>query len=128
VRGEINEDSSIGNSSPALVVGDVVIVGPAHEVAMRPPSKANIKGDVRGFDARTGKLLWTFHTIPERGEAGYETWLDGSAEYTGNAGVWAAMAADPELGLVYCAPATIFMARASCASTLKPASGSGTTS
>jgi quinoprotein glucose dehydrogenase len=101
VRGEINEDSSIGNSSPALVVGDVVIVGPAHEVAMRPPSKANIKGDVRGFDARTGKLLWTFHTIPERGEPGYETWLDGSAEYTGNAGVWAAMAADPELGLVY---------------------------
>jgi quinoprotein glucose dehydrogenase len=101
VRGEINEDSSIGNSSPALVVGDVVIVGPAHEVAMRPPSKANIKGDVRGFDARTGKLLWTFHTIPERGESGYETWLDGSAEYTGNAGVWAAMAADAELGYVY---------------------------
>jgi quinoprotein glucose dehydrogenase len=101
VRGEINDDSSIGNSSPAIVVGDVVIVGPAHEVAMRPPSKANLKGDVRGYDVRTGRHLWTFHTIPARGEPGYETWLEGSAEYTGNAGVWAPMAADLELKLVY---------------------------
>jgi quinoprotein glucose dehydrogenase len=101
VRGEVTDKSSIGNSSPAIVVGDVVIVGPAHEVAMRPPSKANLKGDVRGYDVRTGRLLWTFHTIPTRGEPGYETWLEGSAEYTGNAGVWAAMSADPELGFVY---------------------------
>ena len=101
VRGEVNDKSSIGNSSPALIVGDVVIVGPAHEVGMRPPSKANLKGDVRGYDVHTGKLLWTFHTIPVRGEPGYETWLNGSAEYTGNAGVWAPMTADAELGYVY---------------------------
>jgi quinoprotein glucose dehydrogenase len=101
VRGEVNDKSSIGNSSPAIVVGDVVIVGPAHEVGMRPPSKANLKGDVRGFDVRTGKLLWTFHTIPARGEPGYETWLDGSADVVGNAGVWAPMTADAELGYVY---------------------------
>ncbi|HEU4619164.1 MAG TPA: pyrroloquinoline quinone-dependent dehydrogenase [Gammaproteobacteria bacterium] len=101
LRGEVNAKSSVGNSSPPLVVGDVVIVGPAHQVAMRPPSKANIKGDVRAYDVRTGKRLWTFHTIPARGEPGYETWLDGSAEYTGNAGVWAPMSADAELGLVY---------------------------
>jgi quinoprotein glucose dehydrogenase len=101
VRGEINEKSSIGNTSPAVIVGDTVIVGPAHEVAMRPPSKANLKGDVRGYDVRSGRLSWTFHTIPERGEPGYETWLEGSAEYTGNAGVWARMSADEELGLVY---------------------------
>jgi len=101
VRGEVNEKSSIGNSSPATIVGDTIVVGPAHDVAMRPPSKANLKGDVRGYDARTGRLLWTFHTIPEPGEPGYETWLDGSAEYTGNAGVWGPMAADEELGLVY---------------------------
>ena len=68
---------------------------------MRPPSKANLKGDVRGYDVRTGKLLWTFHTIPQRGEPGYETWLNGSAEYIGNAGVWAPMTADAELGYVY---------------------------
>ena len=101
LRGEINEDSSIGNSSPAIIVGDTVVVGPAHAVGMRAPSKANLKGDVRGFDVRTGRQLWTFHTIPEPGEPGYETWLEGSAEYTGNAGVWAPMAADEELGLVY---------------------------
>ncbi|HEX6997660.1 MAG TPA: pyrroloquinoline quinone-dependent dehydrogenase [Gammaproteobacteria bacterium] len=101
VRGETGEHSSIGNSSPPLVVGDTVVVGPAHEVAMRPRSKANLKGDVRGYDARTGRLRWTFHTIPEPGEPGYETWLEGSAEFTGNAGVWAPMAADEELGYVY---------------------------
>ncbi|HZF32143.1 MAG TPA: pyrroloquinoline quinone-dependent dehydrogenase [Gammaproteobacteria bacterium] len=101
IRGEMTDKRSIGNSSPALVIGDVVVVGPAHDVAMRPRDKENIKGDVRGFDARTGKLLWTFHTIPAKGEPGYETWLDGSAEYTGNAGVWARMSADTELGLVY---------------------------
>jgi glucose dehydrogenase len=101
VRGEVNEKSSIGNSSPAMIVGETIVVGPAHAVAMRPPSKANIKGDVRGYDVRTGRHLWTFHTIPEPGEPGYETWLDGSAEYTGNAGVWAPMSADEELGLVY---------------------------
>lgn len=101
VRGEVNEKASIGNSSPATVVGDTIVVGPAHDVAMRPPSKANLKGDVRGYDARTGRHLWTFHTIPEPGEPGYETWLEGSAEYTGNAGVWGPMAADEELGYVY---------------------------
>jgi quinoprotein glucose dehydrogenase len=101
VRGEVNDKSSIGNTSPALIVGNTVIVGPAHDVAMRPPSKANLKGDVRAYDVRTGRRLWTFHTIPEPGEPGYETWLEDSAEYTGNAGVWARMSADEELGLVY---------------------------
>ena len=101
VRGEVTSKTSIGNSSPALVIGDVVIVGPAHDVGMRPPSKKNLKGDVRGYDVRSGKLLWTFHTIPVKGEPGYETWLDGSAETASNAGVWAPMAADPELGFVY---------------------------
>ena len=91
----------IGLNAPPLVVGDVIVVGAAHAVGTRPPFMRNVKGDVRGFDARTGELLWTFHTIPERGEPGYETWYDGSADYTGNAGVWAPMSADPELGLVY---------------------------
>jgi quinoprotein glucose dehydrogenase len=91
-----------GSSSPPLVVGDVVIVGPAGGVGARPNAKTQVKLDVRGFDARTGKLLWTFHTIPEKNEFGYDTWLTpGSAEYTGNAGAWGPLAADPELGLVY---------------------------
>jgi quinoprotein glucose dehydrogenase len=91
----------IGSTSPPMVVNDVIIVGPAHGVGARPNSKAQSKGDVRGFDALTGELKWTFHTIPERGEFGYDSWLDGSAEYTGNAGAWGPLSADPELGLVY---------------------------
>jgi quinoprotein glucose dehydrogenase len=91
----------IGLTVPPLVVGDVIIVGSAHAVSFRPPSKANVKGDVRAFDARTGEKLWTFHTIPEPGEPGADTWLNGSASFTGNAGVWAPMSADPELGMVY---------------------------
>ena len=92
---------SIGASSPATVVGDVIVVGSAHHVGMRPPSMVNTPGDVRGFDARTGKLLWTFHTIPEAGEPGNETWLEDSWTYTGNAAVWGAMSYDPETGYVY---------------------------
>ena len=91
-----------GSSSPPLVVGDVVVVGPAGGVGARPNAKSQVKLDVRGFDARTGRLLWTFHTIPEKGELGYDTWLTpGSAEYTGNAGAWGPLSADPALGLVY---------------------------
>ena len=96
------EHIEAGSSSPAIVVGDVVIVGPAGGIGARMSSKTQAKLDVRGFDVRSGKLLWTFHTIPEKGELGYDTWLTpGSAEYTGNAGVWAPMAADLALGFVY---------------------------
>jgi quinoprotein glucose dehydrogenase len=96
-----NRDLDIGLNAPPLVVGDVIVVGAAHAIGTSPPLKRNVKGDIRGFDAKTGELLWTFHTIPEANEPGYETWYDGSADYTGNAGVWAPMSADPELGLVY---------------------------
>ena len=91
----------VGLTAPPLVAGNTIIVGSAHQVSFRPPSKANVKGDVRAFDAASGKLLWTFRTIPGPGEIGYETWLEGSADFTGNAGVWAPMSADPDLGLVY---------------------------
>jgi quinoprotein glucose dehydrogenase len=57
---------------------------------------------VRGFDVRTGKRLWIFHNIPKKGEFGYDTWLKpGSAEDAGNAGDWAQISADEELGLAY---------------------------
>ena len=52
-----------------------------------PGSKTNQKGYVRGFDVRTGKRLWILHTIPRPGEFGADTWLEGSAAYTGNTGV-----------------------------------------
>lgn len=95
------DDIDIGISFPPLVVDGVIIAGAAHEVGMRPVSASNVKGDIRGFDADTGELLWTFKTIPEPGQPGHETWLDGSAAYTGNAGVWAPMSADVDRGHVY---------------------------
>ena len=92
---------TIGASSPPTVVGNVIVVGSAHHIGLRPPSMVNTPGDVRGFDARTGRLLWTFKTIPEAGEEGNETWLDDSATYTGNAAVWAPISFDAETGYVY---------------------------
>jgi quinoprotein glucose dehydrogenase len=99
--GQGREDLDIGNSMPALVMNDVIVVGPAMAVSMRPPSKYNVKGDVRAYDVRTGEHLWTFKTIPEAGEPGSETWLGDGAEISGNAGVWAPLSGDPELGLAF---------------------------
>ncbi len=92
---------TIGNSSPPVVSHNVVVVGPALDPGGRPPSKGNTKADVMAFDARTGKKIWVFHTVPRPGEFGYDTWLDGSAEYTGNAGIWPPFTVDEELGYVY---------------------------
>lgn len=90
----------IGNSSPPVVIGDVVVVGPALLVGTRV-NKSNVKADVMAFNVRTGKKVWDFHTIPRKDEPGYETWENHSADYTGNAGVWGPFSADPQLGIVY---------------------------
>lgn len=92
---------AIGSSSPALVIGDTVIVGAALEAGTAPSSRSNVPGYVRGFDVRTGARRWTFRTIPRPGEAGSDTWENGSAAYTGNAGAWAPLSGDAELGYVY---------------------------
>jgi len=91
----------IGYQGAPVVGRDVVIIGAAFREGTAPKSYKNNKGYVRGFDVRTGKRLWTFHTIPQKGEPGYDTWLDGSAEYTGNTGVWTQITIDEELGLAY---------------------------
>jgi quinoprotein glucose dehydrogenase len=95
------DGGNIGLNATPLVIGDVIVVGAAHRPAGSPESTWDVRGSVRGFDARTGRRLWIFHTVPLRGEFGYDTWEDGSAERNGNTGVWAQMSADPELGLVY---------------------------
>jgi quinoprotein glucose dehydrogenase len=91
----------IGFQSAPVVAKDTVIVGAAFREGFTPKSMRNNKGYVRGFDVRTGKRLWIFHTIPKKGEFGYDTWLNGSAEYTGNTGMWTQLSVDEELGLVY---------------------------
>ena len=95
VKGEI------GLHSAPIVVGDTIVIGAAHLAGGAPRSKSNEKGYIRGYDVRTGKRLWIFHTIPRPGEFGNDTWLNDSWSYTGNAGVWAQMSADEELGLIY---------------------------
>src|ERR1017187_2801055 len=91
----------IGLQSAPVVAKDVVIIGAAFREGMTPKSMRNNRGYVRGFDVKTGKRLWIFHTIPVKGEAGYDTWENGSAEYTGNTGVWTQISVDEQLGLVY---------------------------
>ena len=88
------------NSGP--VVGkNVILVGAAHTSGSSPKSFRNVKGYVRGFDVRTGKRLWIFHTIPQPGEYGNETWLKDSWAVTGNTGMWGQPTVDEELGLAY---------------------------
>jgi len=91
----------IGASSPAIVIRDTVVVGAALQSGNAPPSKENVPGYIRGFDVRSGKLLWTFHTVPQAGEMGVETWEKDSWKYSGNTGAWAPLSADEELGYVY---------------------------
>jgi len=91
----------IGLNTGPLVAKNVVIVGAAHRAGNAPRSKTNAKGYVRGFDVKTGRRLWIFHTIPLPGEFGNDTWENDSWSYTGNAGVWAPFSVDEELGLVY---------------------------
>jgi len=90
-----------GLHATPLVVKDTVVVGAAFREGFTPARMNNNKGYVRAFDVRTGKRLWTFHNIPKKGEFGYDTWLNGSADTTGNTGVWTQMTADPQLNLVY---------------------------
>jgi len=91
----------IGLHATPTVAKDVVIIGAAHKTGGNPKSRRNEKGYVRGFDVRTGKRLWIFHTIPQPGEFGNDTWEKDSWAYTGNTGVWGQISADEELGLVY---------------------------
>jgi len=91
----------IGYQGAPIVARDVAIIGAAFREGTAPKSYKNNKGYIRGFDVRTGKRLWTFHTIPQKGEPGYDSWLNGSADASGNTGVWTQITADEELGLVY---------------------------
>jgi quinoprotein glucose dehydrogenase len=94
-------NGEIGLHATPIVAKDVVIVGAAHRTGANPKSMRNVKGFVRGYDVRTGERLWIFHTIPKPGEFGTESWLAGSAEYTGNTGVWGQISVDEDLETVY---------------------------
>ena len=87
------------NTSPPLVYKDLVILG--NGVGDRLVYHNDPPGDVRAFDARTGKQVWSFHTIPQAGEAFNETWGNNSATFIGHTNVWAPMSLDAQRGLLY---------------------------
>ena len=95
VKGEL------GLHAAPIVAGNTVIIGAAHMSGGVPRGKTNEKGYIRGFDVKTGKRMWIFHTIPDAGEFGNDTWEKDSWAYTGNGGVWGQISVDPELGMVY---------------------------
>ena len=95
LRGDF-EKQSIVLTTPGIIYKDLIIVGGRNpETHPAPP------GDVRAFDVRTGKLVWSFHTIPHPGEPGYETWPAEAWKTAGAANNWAGMALDQKRGIVY---------------------------
>ena len=95
------EDIPVGLTSPAIVVGDVVVVGSTFPSGGSPRSTTAAAGNIRGYDVHSGELLWKFHTIPQGNDFGVESWRNNSWQYSGNAGAWATLAADQERGIVY---------------------------
>jgi quinoprotein glucose dehydrogenase len=101
------QKGTIGATSPPIIVHDVAVVGASLKVGVALPTKLNTPGYIRGYDVRTGKLLWTFHTVPQAGEQGTETWGkdpqtgQDSWKFTGNTGAWGPLTGDEELGYVY---------------------------
>ncbi|HVZ27961.1 MAG TPA: PQQ-binding-like beta-propeller repeat protein, partial [Rhizomicrobium sp.] len=91
----------IGLHSTPTVVGDSIYVGSAFKEGSQPLEQNNTKGLTRSFDAKTGKLNWTFHNIPQKGEFGYDSWEKNSADFNGNTGTWASMTVDKDAGMVY---------------------------
>ena len=86
-------------TSAPLIVKDIAVIGSS--IADNPNLKEGTRGDVRGYDVKTGKLRWTFRTIPGEREFGVETWEDRSWEYTGAVNAWSNLSADEELGYIY---------------------------
>src|SRR5262249_25457175 len=90
------EEQSVRLTTPGIVYKDLLIVG--GRVGEGLPSSP---GYVRAYDTRTGRLVWTFRTIPSPGELGYETWPRDAWTYAGGTNNWAGMALDEARGIVY---------------------------
>ena len=93
---EIPKTQSIALTSPGVVYKDLLIVGGRDPETLPAPP-----GDIRAYDVRTGKLAWSFHTIPHPGEFGYDTWPKDAWKYIGAANNWTGMTIDQKRGIVY---------------------------
>ena len=87
---------SISATSPGIIYKDLIILG-----SILPETLPAAPGDIRAFDVRTGKVRWTFHTIPHPGEPGYDTWPKDAWTYIGGVNNWAGMCLDEKRGIVY---------------------------
>lgn len=94
-----SDAESVGSSSPPAVVGDVVVAQVVGTITA--PNKEATPGHIRGYDVRTGEMLWRFNTVPQPGEHGHDSWEGDSWRYTGNTGVWSMMSVDTETGYIY---------------------------
>lgn len=94
--GRETAQQSVALTTPGVIYKDMLIVGGRTSEGL-PASP----GDIRAYDVRSGKLRWSFHTIPRPGEMGYETWPKDAWTYTGSANNWAGMAVDEKRGIVY---------------------------
>ena len=91
-----------GVTAPPVICRGVVAVGSAiGDWRGRPPAEYTPPGDVQAFDAKTGAKVWEFHTIPQAGEYGNQTWESEAWQTYGAANVWASMTADEALGYLY---------------------------
>ena len=104
--GRVVDRSRYSSVAAPIIVGNIVILG---SVVSDMPLQGWVTkkqsdlppGHIRGFDVRTGKQKWIFHSLPQPGETGHETWENDSWKVTGGTNVWTLMSADPELGYVY---------------------------
>jgi quinoprotein glucose dehydrogenase len=99
VRENLGRDpqkQSIALTTPGIIFEDLLIIG-----GRLPESLPAPPGDIRAYDVRSGKLRWSFHTIPHPGEFGYDTWPKDAWTYSGAANNWAGMAVDAKRGIVY---------------------------
>ncbi len=87
---------TITATTPGVVYKDLLILG-----NVSSESLPAAPGDIRAYDLRSGKLRWSFHTIPHPGEPGYETWPKDAWQYSGAANNWAGMTVDEKRGLVF---------------------------
>jgi quinoprotein glucose dehydrogenase len=92
------EKMSVSASSPGVIFEDMLILG-----STVPETLPGSPGHIRAFDVKTGKLRWIFHTIPQPGEFGYDTWSKDSWKISGGANAWAGLSVDPKLAMVFAA-------------------------
>ena len=99
MRKDLDSDytqNTVALTTPGVLYKDTLILG-----FRAPETNPAPRGDIRAYNVRTGKLQWSFHTIPHPGEPGYETWPDGAWKTAGAANNWPGMAVDTKRGLVF---------------------------